>query len=97
MSLELSNQQFVLNQEFWRKPIEKTNRMYSKMCKKAICSIRKSMIYIQKNREFDPGSGLTLAVHIRHASRTEVVINGVKIYRNKVSNNDFSGGLVSNT
>ena len=25
-------------------------------------------------REFDPGSGLTLAAHIRHASRTEVVI-----------------------
>jgi len=23
MSLELSNQQFVLNQEFWRKPIKK--------------------------------------------------------------------------
>ena len=25
-------------------------------------------------REFDPGSGLTLAAHIRHASRTEVVV-----------------------
>ena len=46
--------------------------------------------------EFDPGSGETLAAHIRHASRTEVVTNGAKIYRSEVCNNGFSGGLVSN-
>ena len=26
-------------------------------------------------REFDPGSGLTLAAHIRHASRTNLTIS----------------------
>ena len=41
---------------------------------KMICKVSKDTIYIQLIREFDPGSGLTLAAHIRHASRTEVVI-----------------------
>ena len=35
-----------------------------------ICKVSQETVY----REFDPGSGLTLAAHIRHASRTEVVI-----------------------
>ena len=41
---------------------------------KLICKVSKEAVYIQLIREFDPGSGLTLAAHIRHASRTEVVI-----------------------
>ncbi len=41
---------------------------------KPICKVSKETVYIQLIREFDPGSGLTLAAHIRHASRTEVVI-----------------------
>ena len=41
---------------------------------KLICKVSKETVYIQLIREFDPGSGLTLAAHIRHASRTEVVI-----------------------
>ena len=41
---------------------------------KPICKVSKETVYIQLLREFDPGSGLTLAAHIRHASRTEVVI-----------------------
>ena len=41
---------------------------------KLICKVSKKTVYIQLIREFDPGSGLTLAAHIRHASRTEVVI-----------------------
>ena len=41
---------------------------------KPICKVSKETAYIQLIREFDPGSGLTLAAHIRHASRTEVVI-----------------------
>ena len=41
---------------------------------KPICKVLKKTVYIQLIREFDPGSGLTLAAHIRHASRTEVVI-----------------------
>ena len=41
---------------------------------KPICKASKEAVYIQLIREFDPGSGLTLAAHIRHASRTEVVI-----------------------
>ena len=41
---------------------------------KLICKASKETVYIQLIREFDPGSGLTLAAHIRHASRTEVVI-----------------------
>ena len=41
---------------------------------KPICKVSKETLYIQLIREFDPGSGLTLAAHIRHASRTEVVI-----------------------
>ena len=41
---------------------------------KLICKVSQETIYIQLIREFDPGSGLTLAAHIRHASRTEVVI-----------------------
>ena len=41
---------------------------------KPICKVSKEAVYIQLIREFDPGSGLTLAAHIRHASRTEVVI-----------------------
>ena len=39
---------------------------------------RNTRRYKTKTREFDPGSGLTLAAHIRHASRTEVVTNRVK-------------------
>ena len=41
---------------------------------KLICKVLQKTVYIQLIREFDPGSGLTLAAHIRHASRTEVVI-----------------------
>ena len=41
---------------------------------KPICKVLKKTVYIQLIREFDPGSGLTLAAHIRHASRTEVVV-----------------------
>ena len=41
---------------------------------KPICKVLQKTVYIQLIREFDPGSGLTLAAHIRHASRTEVVI-----------------------
>ena len=41
---------------------------------KPICKALQKTVYIQLIREFDPGSGLTLAAHIRHASRTEVVI-----------------------
>jgi hypothetical protein len=41
---------------------------------KPICKVSKETVYIQLIREFDPGSGLTLAAHIRHASRTEVVM-----------------------
>ena len=41
---------------------------------KPICKVLQETVYIQLIREFDPGSGLTLAAHIRHASRTEVVI-----------------------
>ena len=63
---------------------------------KPICKVSKETVYIQLIREFDPGSGLTLAAHIRHASRTEVVIKGEKICRIEFYNNGFSGGLVSN-
>ena len=45
---------------------------------KPICKVLKKTVYIQLIREFDPGSGLTLAAHIRHASRTEVVTIRVK-------------------
>ena len=41
---------------------------------KPICKVLQKTVYMQLIREFDPGSGLTLAAHIRHASRTEVVI-----------------------
>ena len=50
---------------------------------KPICKVSKETVYIQLIREFDPGSGLTLAAHIRHASRTEVVI---------IQNEDLSEG-----
>ena len=50
---------------------------------KPICKVSKETVYIQLIREFDPGSGLTLAAHIRHASRTEVV---------RTQNKDLSEG-----
>ena len=65
---------------------------------KLICKVSKETVYIQLIREFDPGSGLTLAAHIRHASRTEVVITQNKdLSEGRDYNNGFSGGLVSNT
>ena len=54
-----------------------------------ICKMSKDIVYIQLIREFDPGSGLTLAAHIRHASRTNLIDS----FRFKA----VSGGLVSNT
>ena len=56
---------------------------------KPICKILKKTVYIQLIREFDPGSGLTLAAHIRHASRTDLIDS----FRFEA----VSGGLVSNT
>ena len=58
--------------------LKKPNQTKYKKCARYVTYF--GMIYIQKIREFDPGSGLTLAVHIRHASRTGIVINGNKIY-----------------
>ena len=40
--------------------------------------IKLSTVYKPLIREFDPGSGLTLAAHIRHASRTEVVTKWIE-------------------
>ena len=56
---------------------------------KKICKVSKEAIYIQKIREFDPGSGLTLAAHIIHASRTDLI--------DSFRFEEVSGGLVSNT
>ena len=49
-------------------------------------------VKIQFFREFDPGSGRTLAACLTHASRTE--INGMKLRQNEIN---LSGGRVSNT
>ena len=57
---------------------------------KKICKMfEKDIVYIQLIREFDPGSGLTLAAHIRHASRTDLI--------DSLRFEAVSGGLVSNT
>ena len=50
-----------------------------------------SVVLIQYFREFDPGSGRTLAACLTHASRTEILIGSFRmedIY--------LSGGRVSN-
>ena len=49
-------------------------------------------LYKGFNKEFDPGSGRTLAARLTHASRTEFV--GLIL---RVIENELSGGRVSNT
>ena len=76
----MSNQQFVLNQKFGENQKQKTRTGVQEIALKIkpICKVSQEAVYIQIIWEFDPGSGLTLAAHIRHASRTEVVTNRVK-------------------
>ena len=49
------------------------------------------MIYKGFNKEFDPGSGRTLAARLTHASRTE--LDGMILRMNEV---ELSGERVSN-
>ena len=72
---------FLLSITLWKKETQKSKKKLEKSSEKDVR--QRKLFDIEFFREFDPGSGLTLAACITHSSRTEC-------------SNTLSGGRVSN-